>query len=358
MEHTLTRSEKIDVQELYTSFTWKKTLFILCFIFLLAILAIAATSLGSASISMLEAFSAILSRPFPSYFNSEPFVQTIVWELRLPRILMAMVAGAGLAVAGTTMQVILRNPMASPYTLGIASGAGFGAALSIVMGETVEGLQQTTVVSAFIFSLIPAFVILGLTRLKRATPATMILAGIAMMYLFSAGMSLLQYLGTTEDVAAVVYWLFGNLSKATWLNLGVVAAITFPLLLPLFKWSWDFNALTSGDETATSLGVNVEQIRVGGMMLASLITAGAVAFLGTIGFIGLVAPHMTRMVIGGDHRFLLPASCLVGAVLLLASDTTARTILSPIVLPVGILTSFFGVPLFFYLIMRRGREYW
>lgn len=351
MEHTLTRSEKIDAQELYTSFTWKKTLFILFFIFLLAILAIAATSLGSASISMVEAFSAILSRPFPSYFNSEQLAQTIVWELRLPRILMAMVVGAGLAVAGTTMQVILRNPLASPYILGIASGAGFGAALSIVMGGA-------TVVSAFIFSLIPAFVILGLIKHRGATPATMVLAGIAMMYLFSAGTSLLQYMGTHEDVAAVVYWLFGNLSKATWLNLKVVAAITLPLLIPLFKWSWDFNALTAGDETATSLGVNTAQIRVGGMMLASLITAVAVAFLGTIGFIGLVAPHMTRMVIGGDHRFLLPASALTGAVLLLASDTAARTLLSPIVLPVGILTSFFGVPLFLYLIMQRRREYW
>lgn len=356
---------KSDVQELYGSFTRKKKLFILFSFFLLFGISFVALTQGASSIGIEESISAVLSRPLPSLFTSTNFSQTTIWSLRLPRICMAMVAGVALAIAGVVMQCILRNPLASPYTLGIASGAGFGAALAIVLGAGVVGYKAITfthkwmiVSNAFIFSLVPAFVVFGLSKFKRATSGTMVLAGIAMMYLFSAGLSLLQYFGGEAEVTAVVYWLFGSLSKANWLNTGAVAGTAFSLAVPLLCWSWDFNALSAGDETARGLGVNVERVRLGGMIIASLMTAAAVSFLGTIGFIGLVSPHITRMIIGGDHRFLLPASSLVGAIVLLAADTAARTVLSPLVLPVGILTSFLGVPLFLYLIMRRGREYW
>ncbi len=347
MESTSIQNKKA-VSELYKRFIFKKLIVMLFILLLLVILMIIATMRGSASLSIHEVLSALFSSS-----SSSQLAKSIVWELRLPRILMAVVAGIALATAGTCMQAILRNPLASPYTLGIASGAGFGAALSIILGT-----KNLTVISAFIFSLIPALAILGMTKLSKASPSTMILAGIAMMYLFSALTSLLQYMGRSEDVAAVVYWLFGNLSKATWQNLAIVFLITLPLFLILFRWSPDFNALMHGDETASSLGVNAERIRLEGMMVSSLITASAVSFLGTIGFIGLVAPHITRMIIGVDHRYLIPASALLGALLLLASDTTARTLLSPIILPVGILTSFLGVPFFLYLIIQRGKEFW
>lgn len=357
--------KETEIKELYSKFTRRKKAFIL-FLFLLTVfLIVLATSIGTASIPLKIVFSTILSKLSLFSSSSNQISETIIWELRLPRILMAVVAGAGLAIAGCVMQGILRNPLASPYTLGVSSGAGFGAALAIVLGAGVVGYSKFVisnewllVTNAFIFALIPAMVILLFAKLRRATPETMILAGIAMMYLFSAMLSLLEYVGAEKEVVGIVYWLFGSLSKASWLKFGVVSAITLPLFIPLLLWSWDLNALSAGDETAKSLGVNVDKVRMGGMTIASLVTALAVSFLGVIGFIGLVSPHITRMIIGGDHRFLLPASCLVGANLLLAADTVARTIISPIILPVGILTSFLGVPLFIYLILKRRREYW
>ncbi len=320
----------------------------------------ASVLVGSASISAKDVICALFSKLVP-FCSSSGITQTIVWELRLPRVLMAVVAGIAFAVAGTIMQGVLRNPLASPYTLGMASGAAFGAALAIVLGIGVLSSKSygwLIVTNAFIFSLIPSFIVVSLAKLKGASPETLILSGIAMMYLFSAGTSLLQYVGREEDVAAVVYWLFGSLSKATWRNLRMVSFTSLPLLIPALKLSWDFNALTAGDEVAKSLGVNVEMVRLGGVFLSSLLTAIPVCFLGTIGFIGLVAPHMARMIVGVDHRFLFPASGLLGALILLIADTAARTILSPIVLPVGVLTSFLGVPLFLYLMIRRRREYW
>ncbi|OKY78485.1 MAG: ABC-type Fe(3+)-siderophore transport system permease component [Candidatus Methanohalarchaeum thermophilum] len=353
------------LQEIYTRFSWKKTVFILVSLFLLFLLVLISVTLGTASIGIKEAFAGILSNLFPSSFQVSETTIAIIWKLRLPRICMAIAAGTGLAVAGVTMQNILRNPLASPYTLGIASGAGFGAALAIVTGAGVVGVNSISlsdnyliIVNSFFFAMLPALAVLGLTKYKEATHGTLVLAGVAMMYLFSSGLSLLQYFGGEEEVHAIVHWLFGSLAKSNWFNTGIVTLITLISIIPLMIWSWDFNALSAGDEVAEGLGVNVERIRIGGMMISSLITASAVCFLGTIGFIGLVAPHITRIVIGTDHRFLIPSSALVGSIILLASDSVARTILSPLVLPVGIITSLLGVPLFLYLIVSRRRNYW
>ncbi|MEA2074924.1 MAG: iron ABC transporter permease, partial [Euryarchaeota archaeon] len=282
----------------------------------------------------------------------------VVWNLRLPRILMGILAGIGLAIAGTTMQGVVRNPLASPYTLGIASAAGFGAALAIILGAGFVAGQYLIIANAFVFALLSAFIIYGLSRHKGATPETMILAGIALMYLFSAMTGILQYFGEEKAVTEVVYWMFGSLGRASWDKLFlvfVILAVCIPLLM---LKSWDLNTLGAGDESAKSLGVNVEQTRVICFILASLVTAGIICFTGTIGFIGLVAPHMCRMVIGGDHRYLIPASGLFGAVLLLAADTLARPPIAPTILPVGLVTAFMGVPLFLCLILRRRRGYW
>ncbi|UOY09878.1 iron ABC transporter permease [Methanonatronarchaeum sp. AMET6-2] len=332
-------------------------------IVILIVASIASLSAGSKAVGFFEAFNAVLNRFFPSVFSSGDIESTIVWHLRMPRVFMGIVAGAALAVAGVVMQNILKNPLASPYTLGVASGAGFGAALVIVTGgflglQVIIPEEWLLVVSAFVFALAPAFLIIGITKMKGSDSATLILAGIAMMYLFSAGLSLLQYVGDESDVTAIVYWLFGSLGKADWLNTGIVALVLLVMLIPVLKWIWDFNALMLGDETASSLGVDVEKIRIKGMIVASLMTAAAVSFLGTIGFIGLVAPHIARMIFGTDHRFLIPSSAVIGAVILVASDTAARTVIYPEVLPVGILTSFLGVPLFLYLIIKRRKRNW
>lgn len=343
----------------YSRFVRRKVLFLFFLFGLLVVLMLVAAAAGSVRLGIGQVLSAFLNKIFPGHFHCSQLASNIVWQLRLPRILMAAAVGMGLGIAGAAMQGILKNPLGSPYTLGIASAAGFGAALAIVCGIGVSGAGTIAVVAnAFFFSMAACFLIIALARMRRATPESMILAGIAMMFLFSAMMALLQYMGTAEQVQEVVFWLMGDLSRSSWFRVGIVSAVVFASFPFLMKWSWDFNALSFGDETAKGLGVKVERTRIYGLALSSLVTAAAICFVGTIAFIGLVSPHICRMVIGSDHRFLTPASGLAGGALLVAADTLARTIVAPVVLPVGILTSFLGVPLFVYLILRRKKEYW
>ncbi|MHB8117972.1 MAG: FecCD family ABC transporter permease [Methanothrix sp.] len=336
----------------------KKVLFFLILILGIISLASIAVTLGSADLSVKDVYVAILARFFPDYFDTTWFANNIVWGLRLDRILMGIVAGMGLSVAGAAMQGILKNPLASEFTLGVSSAAGFGAALAIVLGAGFAGGEYLIIGNAFIFTLLASFTVYGLAKYKGITPETLILAGIAIMYLFSAMTSFLQYIGHAEQMQEVVFWMMGSLDRSSWDKVGIITAILAVCFPYLIIKSWDINAMGAGDETAKSLGVNVERTRVIGMMLVSLITASIICFTGTIGFVGLVAPHITRMAIGGDHRFLLPTSALVGALLLLGADTLARTILAPVILPVGIMTSFLGVPFFVYLFMQRRKEFW
>ncbi len=349
---------KNEVMGEYQSFMGKRALFFLVLVLGTVLLASIAVTLGSADLSIKDVYVAILAKFFPNYFNSTWYANTIVWGLRLDRIIVGILAGMGLAIAGAAMQGILKNPLASEFTLGVSSAAGFGAALAIVLGAGFVGGEYLIIGNAFIFTLIASFTVYGLAKYKGITPETLILAGIAIMYLFSAMTSFLQYVGHAEQVQEVVFWMMGSLGKSSWEKAGIISAILAVCLPYLIIKSWDINALGAGDETAKSLGVNVERTRVISMVLVSLITASIICFTGTIGFIGLVAPHITRMVIGGDHRFLLPGSALVGALLLLGADTLARTILAPVILPVGIMTSFLGVPFFVYLFMKRRKEFW
>jgi iron complex transport system permease protein len=347
------KSEEIKAQ--YKKFVGRKLLFIFSSLILIVLLAGLAATLGSYQITVREVYAIIwrglLHEPATT-------AELVVWNLRLPSIVMGILAGIGLAIAGTTMQAVVRNPLASPYTLGIASAAGFGAALAIILGRGLVIGQYLLIANAFVFAVLSAFVIYGLSRHKGATPETMILAGIALMYLFSAMTGILQYFGAETAVAEVVFWMFGSLGRASWDKLPFVAVIlAFSVPLLMLK-AWDLNTLGAGDESAKSLGVNVDQTRALCFMLASFMTAGVICFTGTIGFIGLVAPHICRMAIGGDNRYLLPASGLFGAVLLLSADTLARRIIAPIIIPVGLVTAFMGVPLFLFLILRRKREYW
>jgi iron complex transport system permease protein len=350
-------SKEVKIQHLYSSFASRKILTIFILSGLLIFIAIIATSLGAASIGVKEVFFSILNKIFPAKYNR--LAEVVVFEMRLPRILMAILAGIGLSVSGAVMQGILRNPLASPFTLGIASAASFGAALAIISGVGFAGWGKYLVVpNAFFFAIIAALAVYGLASFSKITSETMILAGIAIMYLFSALTSVLQYIGKREDVHAVVFWLMGNLNVATWGKTVIIASV-FVISLPfLIKYAWDLNAMLSGDEVAISLGVNVKFVRIGGMMLATLVASSIISFTGTIGFVGLVSPHISRMIIGTDYRFLLPTSCVLGAILLLAADTTARTIIAPTEIPIGIMTSFIGIPFFLYLLMRKKRAYW
>ncbi|MDO9538970.1 MAG: iron ABC transporter permease [Methanocalculus sp.] len=337
----------------YLQRTRSRILILFALALLLLLLTGVAATLGSYPISVLEVYATIFAGP-----GAGSEAGTIVWDYRLPRILMGILTGAALGLAGAVMQGILRNPLASPFTLGIASAASFGASLAIILGAGFVAGGYLIAANAFIFTLLAAALVYGLAQVRGITPETMIMAGIAIMYLFSALTSFLQYIGTSEDVHAVVFWMFGSLGRATW-DTVTIAFLIFALTFPIFIfYARSINALAAGDETAASLGVAVERVRLIGMGGASLLTAGVICFTGTIGFIGLVAPHITRMIIGGDNRFLLPGTALMGAIILLAADSVGRMIMAPMILPVGIMTAFLGVPFFLYLFLRRRRDYW
>jgi len=280
----------------------------------------------------------------------------ILWKLRMPRITMALLVGCGLGLSGALCQAVLRNPLASPFTLGVASGAGFGAVLIIIFARGWG--QEAVAASSFSFALLTALLVLMVSRLKNASSGTLILAGVAVMFLFSSFTSLLQYIGTKNQLQEIVFWFFGSLSKAGWSQISITAAMVLVPLPLLMKWSWDLNLIMSGDEAAATLGVNVKRLRLSCIVLASFMTAGSICFTGIIGFIGLVAPHITRMLLGSDHRYLLPGSALVGALLVVNADTLGRSLWSPQIIPIGIVTSFIGVPFFAYLLLRKSREYW
>jgi iron complex transport system permease protein len=213
-----------------------------------------------------------------------------------------------------------------------------------------------TTLSAFLFSLAAAGVIMGVSRIRGATPEVMILTGVALGALFTAGTMLLQYFADDVQLAAMVFWTFGDTARASWSELGLIAAVTLVSSVYFMANSWNYNAIDAGDETARGLGVHVQRTRLLGMLVATLLTAVIISFLGIIGFVGLVVPHMVRRCIGSDLRFLLPASIVTGGLLLLVSDTAARLMLAPQVLPVSILTAFMGAPVFIALIIRGARQ--
>jgi len=287
----------------------------------------------------------------------------VVWNIRLPRVLAAIITGTSLSLAGCTMQCLLRNPLASPFTMGISQGAAFGAAFAIIgLGIGQKPVAEASIIAGnpyiiTLFAFGGAFagimVILTLAKVSRLSAYAMVLAGVAMGSLFTAGTMLLQYFAEDIKVASVVFWTFGDVSRANMMDVSLMFFIGTAALVYFILKRHDFNAMQIGEETAKSLGVNTEGLRLMGVLVAALITATSVAFLGIIGFVGLVGPHITRRLVGGDHRFLMPISALTGSVLLLAADTAARTVMAPTVLPVGILTSFMGAPLFIYLIIRR-----
>ena len=345
----------------YRQYIGRKTLFILVLAIGLAATLVVATSLGAADISISSAAKSLMG------LVTSKQIEIIVWNIRLPQGLAAIVAGAGLAVAGAVMQSILRNPLGSPFTLGISHAAAFGAALSVmVLGSGVMTSSNVgavsitnpyiTTASAFFFSIGASLLIISVTRTRGATPEVMVLAGVALGAFFTAGTMLLQFFADDMQLAAMVFWTFGDTARATWAELGFITTITIGCVLYFFGNSWNYNAIDAGDETAKGLGVRVDRVRLTSMLLASMLTAVIIAFLGIIGFVGLVVPHMVRRVIGSDHRFLLPACLLGGAALLLVSDTVARLILAPHILPVSVLTAFLGAPVFFWLIIRGGRR--
>lgn len=286
-------------------------------------------------------------------------VRLLVFDLRLPRVALGAVAGMGLALAGAATQGVLLNPLVSPVVLGVSAGAAFGAALAIVLGWDMVGAGRWLVVgNAFAAAMLAMFTTYGIARVKGSSRETIILAGIAVGYIFSALVAILQYVARDEDLRSVVFWLMGSLWNARLATVMLILPLVAVIFALLMVYAWDLNVLAAGEEVAVSLGVKVRRLRLLVLTAGALVTAGVVAFTGAIGFVGLMAPHMARILVGMDHRYLVPASGLLGAILLLAADTAARSLVWPVEVPVGIMTSLVGGPFFIYLLWRRKKDWW
>lgn len=295
-----------------------------------------------------------------SFFQTNNNLDIIISQIRLPRVMAALLAGALLGLSGAIMQGSLKNPLASPFTLGISQAAAFGASFAIIVlqvyadGSTINS-NLGVALCAFLSSIICMIIILMLGRVSSLSPSSMILAGVGLGSLFHALTMFLQYFADDLEVSATLFWTFGELGKANWDSIYIMATVFIPVYLYFMLSHWKMDALSFGDDSAQSRGVEVDKFRFIALLMSSLLSAIAVSFLGIIGFVGLVAPHIVRMLLGSSHLSVLSLSALVGAILLLLADFISKIIMPPIILPIGILTSFMGVPIFLYLLLKKGK---
>lgn len=284
-------------------------------------------------------------------------INVVIQNVRLPRICTAVVAGAGLGVTGCILQSVLQNPLASSSTLGVSQGAGFGAAFAIIiLGAGAAGNGRMLIsLMAFAGSMAVALVILGLSKFRQVSLESMVLAGVAISSMFTGATTLLQYFADEIQLTTLVFWTFGDLGNTSWNEIQLMAAVVLIVSIYFIFHRWDFNALLSGTETAVSLGINVKRLTMINMILCCFTSSTIVSYIGLINFIGLIAPHIVRTVVGNNHVYLIPGSLLAGASILLLGDLFARTAIAPVILPIGAITSFLGGPLFLYLLFK-GRK--
>ena len=337
----------------------KNGLIISGMLMLLGAMAVLCLFAGSSNMSVSDCIAALLQK------GSAANVR-IIWNIRIPRVLAAIVAGAGLSVSGLIMQTTLNNSMASPSTLGVSNAAVFGANLSIIAfaggylslggnaaAFSVGANPYATSLMAFVFSTVSILLILALCRVRGFSPNVVVLAGIALGAIWTAATTVLQFYATDVGLSAAVVWSFGDLGRATYRTDLIMLVVVAVGLVYFMVVSWRYNALLSGEATAKTMGIHVERLRFVSLLLASLITAVCVSFLGVIGFVGIICPHVTKKLLGQDHRVSIPASCLSGSLLLLMADTLSRCLGSGSALPVGAITSLLGAPFFIAIIFGR-----
>ncbi|WP_165314090.1 FecCD family ABC transporter permease [Vibrio ziniensis] len=288
-------------------------------------------------------------------FQVDDSTQVIVSNLRLPIALMAIFVGGSLGMGGAEMQTLLNNSMASPYTLGMAAAAGFGAALMLYTGSLGIDSNIAVPIGAFVFCMLSACFLFALASVRHIGSGQLILAGIALLFLFQSLLSLVQFISSPELSQQILFWLFGSLSKATWTNLAITAAVVMASLFLLLQDSWKLTALKLGEERAKSLGVNIVKLRLKTLLIVAVMTATVTSFVGIIGFIGIVSPNIAKILVGEDQRFFLPLSFLIGAFLLSTASVLSKVIVPGALFPIGIVTAIIGVPFFFWLIIARRR---
>ena len=349
------KSDRTDpVDESYRRYVARKWIFmILCIVAAFITMGLALT-IGTYKITFLETYSVIWEHITGNV--SDVGADEVIFDLRMPRILAGVFAGAGLAVAGACMQSILKNPLADPFTTGVSAGASLGATLAIIAGISIGGMGVVS--NAFVFALIPTSIMVGISRMKNASPTMMIMAGIAVMYLFGAITTLLKLWSDPDDLKSLYMWEVGSLGLADWADVKIMMPVVIAGVALIQLLSRQLNVMATGDENAKALGVNASTLRTIGMIVVALVAATIVSFTGMIGFVGLVCPHVVHIVIGADNRYLIPASAVFGIALLLIADLIGRTLLSPTIIQVGVITAFLGGPMFLWLLLRKKSKIW
>lgn len=317
------------------------------------------TAIGPVKIPVIDVFKIIFSRtPFIGNYIEADYEKSlfiIIWQIRLPQIMLGVFVGVGLASAGTAMQGLFKNPLADPFIIGVSAGAAMGAVFSITIISKISIFEGFFIVPLFSFmgALLAVFLVYNIAKVKRKiSVSNLLLAGIAVNFFLSALTSLMVFI-YIKDARSVLYWLIGSLGGASWEDLQLAAPIIFVGLVVLIIYSKDLNIMLLGEESAQNLGVDVERTKKIILFFATLITAAAVTVSGIIGFVGLIIPHIMRLIVGPDHRILLPSSALAGGFFLIWCDTIARTEVLGAYIPVALVTSLFGGPFFIYLLWRK-----
>jgi iron complex transport system permease protein len=339
----------------------RKALFILACVLFMAVAMAVSVTIGGYDISFVGVYETIFNHitgNLPEYHSLEWYSDNVVWNVRLPRVLFAIVAGTGLAVAGVAMQSLMKNPLAEPYTTGVSSGAYLGVSVAMAMGLTLGSGAFGISVNAFVFALIPvALMILFSSRLGDSV-ATIILIGTALSYMFNAVSMFILVSSDAETIASVYKWQVGTITALGWNELTLVAAITVACSLTIAALSKKLNIMAMGENNAKSLGLNVRRLRVVCLTVMALMVAFIISYSGIIGFVGLICPHMIRLVIGSDNRFVIPAAAAFGSAFLLFADTVAKYLSSLDSIPVGVVCSFVGAPLFLAILIHNKRGIW
>ena len=337
----------------------RNTIVILAMLAAVIVVSVACLFVGSSNMTFADALGALLGEGTDAQSR-------ILWKIRVPRVLAAIIAGAGLSISGLMMQTTMNNSMASPSTLGVSNAAVFGANLSIIAfaggflstGNNLKNFDVSanpyaTSVLAFVFSTASVLLILGLCTVRAFSPNVVVLAGMAIGSVWTAATTILQFYATDVGLSAAVVWSFGDLGRATYRTDAIMAVTVLAGLIFFLLMAWKYNALLSGEATAKTMGVNVEGLRFVTLLLSSVITAACVSFLGVIGFVGIICPHVTKKILGQDHRVTIPVSCLMGSLLLVLADTLSRSLGGGSALPVGAITSLLGAPFFIAIIFGK-----
>ena len=346
------------IRRMYSSENRKRVLWTLAFVALAAVMFFITLGFGVYNISIMDAIGVFFDHLFGN--EVDPRADEYVWNTRLPRALGAIIAGAGLSIAGVIMQNDFKNPLAEPYTMGISSGAFLGAVLGIILNISIVPFVpdgSEVIVNAYLFSLLPVAIIAAFSKFRKLTPMSMILTGIAVMFLFSSICQIIMVTAPSESLADAYAWRVGSLDRVRWGSIPMMLGSTAFFSVILYMFAGRLNVMYVGDRSVKTLGESPMTIRLVTMILASLLTAGIVSYTGTIGFIGLVGPHVARIFVGSNNRYLIPASAAFGAAFILLADTIAKV--SGINgLPVGVISSMVGGPLFMWILIRQRKNVW